>query len=87
MAHADFSTVTSKVRETIDGSVLAPQIVGVSVDENTDEGGGEFLRIFLTFRNLKALDFDRIEDFVRQIENSVAEVDDRFASVRLAEAA
>lgn len=87
MAQAEFSEVTRTVREAVGKSDLASEVTGIAIDENTDETGGEFLRVILSLRSLKKLDFDQIELFVRSIEDSVAEIDDRFASVRLAEAA
>lgn len=87
MAQAEFSEVTRTVREAVGKSDLASEVTGIAIDENTDETGGEFLRVILSLRSLKKLDFDQIELFVRAIEDSVAEIDDRFASVRLAEAA
>ncbi len=87
MTQAEFSEVTRTVREAVGKSDLASEVTGIWIDENTDETGGEFLRVILSLRSLKKLDFDQIELFVRAIEDSVAEVDDRFASVRLAEAA
>ena len=87
MAQAEFSEVTRTVREAVGKSDLASEVTGIWIDENTDETGGAFLRVILSLRSLKKLDFDQIELFVRAIEDSVAEVDDRFASVRLAEAA
>ncbi len=87
MSNAEFSEVTRRVQEVVGKSDLAEQVTGISVAETTDESGSEFLRVVLSLRSLKKLDFDRIEVFVRAIEDSVAEVDDRFASVRLAEAA
>ena len=87
MAQAEFSEVTRTVREAVGKSDLASEVTGIAIDENTDETGGEFLRVILSLRSFKKLDFDQIELFVRSIEDSVAEIDDRFASVRLAEAA
>lgn len=87
MAQAEFTEVTRTVREAVGKSDLASEVTGITIDENTDETGGEFLRVVLSLRSLKKLDFDQIELFVRAIEDSVAEIDDRFASVRLAEAA
>ncbi|OYW35817.1 MAG: hypothetical protein B7Z42_13730 [Brevundimonas sp. 12-68-7] len=87
MKQATFSEVTEKVRETVFRSPLADRLSGISVDENDDELGGEFLRVVLEVKGLNTFKLDQMTPLVQSIEDAVAEIDERFASVRLAEAA
>lgn len=68
-------------------SSLGERVRDVVVEAEGDSPGTEFLRVILEMNNLDGLRFDDIKPLLTTIEDAVARVDERFPSVRFAEAA
>ena len=66
---------------------LAELVTKVAVQADSDEFGSEFLRVLV---NLKPSDHDQMEELselISRIEDAVAQVDNRYPSVRFLDAA
>lgn len=88
MKVADLDEVRRLVTEMVRNSEFSEQFRAVTVNANDEETeGGAFLRVMLETQDTAHLDFQRLLPFVRLIEDRVAEIDDRFPSVRFPEAA
>lgn len=87
MRHADLHELESRVRKVVLTTPLAERVSRVAVEEAEDELGSEFLRIVLHFTSKPHLRWPEFEPIVRAIEDAVASIDERFPSVRIAEAA
>ena len=91
MKQADLKDLKVRVARVVGESDLATDVQDVDVEVGADEFGDQFLRVILKVA-LKTsrpgqYGWKRIASLVREIEDEVAELDDRFPSVRLAEAA
>ena len=87
MKHADIKDLEKRVSRVIRDSDLADRVSRVSVEPGDDDEGSEFLRVFLHFNTAPNLRWKNFQAVVRAIEEEVAVVDERFPSVRIAEAA
>jgi hypothetical protein len=63
------------------------RVQGVEVEADDDGEGGTFLRISFQMTRTDQLEWDEVKPLVRAIEDNLATVDERFPSVRFAEAA
>lgn len=68
-------------------SGLGKRLGGIAVEADRDNEGSDFLRVTVEFASIDDVDDEALEGFVNTIEEAVAELDERFPSVRfLAEA-
>jgi len=68
-------------------SSVASRVRDVHVEASDDGLGGEFLSVQFEMADLDTLEPDEVEPLIESIEKTVAEKDERFPSVRFAEAA
>lgn len=87
MKHADLTTLKETIEGVLRQSPLADQFKEVSVEEGMDDADHVFLRVVLHLAEPEKVEWKTISPIVRDIEDAVAENDDRFPSIRLAEAA
>ncbi|MEI9851059.1 MAG: hypothetical protein WDN24_09700 [Sphingomonas sp.] len=71
----------------MDQSTLASVIRDVRLEEAVDEDDVPFIRVFLKVQGADDISWRAIAPLVRSVEDEVAAIDERFPSVRLAEAA
>lgn len=75
------------VRRTIGATPIGERVTSITIEKALDEDGDEYLRVALRLDKLANLKVEELAHMVQTIERAVAEIDERFASVRLAEAA
>jgi hypothetical protein len=76
----------AKVRSVIAAAGLAPALRSIELDPE-DDADVPFVRVNLMLHRVDSMRPDDLIALQEAIEDSVAEVDNRFASVRFAEAA
>jgi hypothetical protein len=84
---ADFSTLKKRVVEVMRKSLVGERVRDVLLEADRDDEGTDFLRITLEVRPLDGVSDADIEALVESIEKTVGDVDERFPSVRFADAA
>ncbi len=87
MKRADLDELTQRIRLVVDQSTLASVIRDVRLEEAVDEDDVPFIRVFLKVQGADDISWRAIAPLVRSVEDEVAAIDERFPSVRLAEAA
>lgn len=87
MKVADFSQLKEQIVDLAKRSPVGERIEDVEVEPGEDDTGGEFLRVVVQLKDIGDLKIEDVEPLVQSIEDLVAGVDERFASVRFAEAA
>ena len=69
------------------GFPVGERVRDVRVQASDDGIGGEFLSVQFEIADLATIEPDDVEPLIQSIEDAVAERDERFPSVRFAEAA
>ena len=87
MQVTDLTGLKEQITEIARGSPVGDRVEDVSVEAEDDGDGSPFLRIVLKMKKLDDLEVSEVEPLVVSIEDAVSSVDERFASVRFAEAA
>jgi hypothetical protein len=87
MAFATLPDLKKRIEAIARRSDLGSRIRNVDIDADEDPLGGAFLRVSFVLDQTNDLEWDSVEPLVRSIEDSVAEVDERFPSVYFADAA
>jgi hypothetical protein len=84
---AELMELRRRIEEVVRSAKKVGRLVQ-SVDvEAADADGSDFLRVVVQVRDIQKLKTDDVLPLLKSIEASVAEVDERFPSVRFAEAA
>ena len=86
MRQAEIPELTRLIAALSKASSLGTRIRQVEVEPGEYEDGAPFLRVNLYFDHTDDLEWDIVEPLVTSIEDSVEEIDDRYPSVRLADA-
>jgi len=87
MKQATVADLARRIEEVSRSSALGPRVRQVEVEAEDSVEGGAFLRVLLHFEHPDELEWTQAEPLVRSIEDAVAELDERFPSVRFADAA
>jgi hypothetical protein len=87
MKTSDLSELRNRIAKVAKDSHVGKHLQDVHVEAEEDTPGAEFLRVTLSMDHLDDLELDDLEPLIRSIEDDVAKVDDRYPSVRFAEAA
>lgn len=87
MKSADLSELTTQITSIAKHSPLGERVMDVVVEAEDDADGSDFLRVILRMRDLDNLEPEEVEPLVTSIEDAVALIDERFPSVRFADAA
>jgi hypothetical protein len=87
MKQADLAELKRRVEDISKDSALGSRIKQVEIEADEDGEGGTFLRVLLFVDHSDDLDWDNVEPLVTSIEDSVGAIDERFPSVRFADAA
>lgn len=87
MKQADLAELERRIEAISKNSAFGSRVKQVEVEADEDGEGGAFLRVLLHLDHSEGLDWDQVEPLVRSIEESVAAVDERFPSIRFADAA
>lgn len=83
----DLDTLKKQVLEATKQSRIAAQVENVFVESDRDEEGADFLRVIVTVRDVDNSIDAEFEALLESIERAVGAVDERYASVRFADAA
>lgn len=84
---ADLADLQDRVVKVVRASPIGGRVRNVSVEAEDEGVGGPFLRIVVEMIDLEKLAEEEAEPVVRSIEGAVEELDERFPSVRFADAA
>jgi hypothetical protein len=84
---ADIPTLEKRVADIARRSSLGARLQDISLEPARDDEGSDFLRIVLEMKTLDSIPDEEIEALVSSIEKGVSELDERFPSVRFADAA
>ena len=87
MKHAKLPQLQHEITKIVRKSTLGDRLIDVRLEEGRDEFGLDFLRVILTVKSSDNLSWNVIKTVTREIEDSVARSDERFPSIRFAEAA
>lgn len=87
MSTASIDELTQRVRALLADSEFKDVVGDVRIEPALSENDWEVLRVFLQVSGRKKIDVSKASHLIRRIVDSLLEVDDRFPSVRFAEAA
>jgi len=86
MKQAEIPELAGLITGLSKASSLGRRIRQVEVEPGEFEDGAPYLRVWLHFDRTRDLTWYIVEPLVTSIEDSVEEIDDRYPSVRLANA-
>jgi hypothetical protein len=84
---ADLSVLRDRVLATAKSSQVAGRIADVVLEPAQDDEGTEFLRVIVQVKEPEKAADEAFEELMERIEATVAELDERYPSVRFADAA
>ena len=84
---ADLTDLQRRITKLVRSSPIGGRVRNVSIEAEDEGAGGSFLRVVVEMTDLENLAEEEAEPVVQSIENAVEEVDERFPSVRFADAA
>jgi hypothetical protein len=87
MKQADFSVLKKRVEDVTHDSPVGNRIKKIVLEADRDDEGSDFLRVILEVTSLDDVKIEDLEPVVESIETALLELDDRFPSVRFADAA
>jgi hypothetical protein len=87
MRHADLATLGQLITDLAGRSVIADRIRRIDIEPSDDPHGEEFLRVTFLVSGLQKISPDQVARLVNSIEDAVAVEDERYPSIRFAEAA
>lgn len=87
MKQAELSELQDRAAELAKRSPVGNRVRNVVVEANEEEETGEYLRVIVELEDIDALPLEDLERLTQAIEDAIAPMDDRFPSVRFADAA
>jgi hypothetical protein len=87
MKTSDLSDLRTRIAKIARGSRIGARVKDVVVEADDYGDGTDFLRVVVQLQNIDSVKVEEVQPLVEAIETAVAELDDRFPSVRFAEAA
>jgi hypothetical protein len=87
MKQADFSIIKKRVLDVARDSAIGEHTRNVVVEADRDDTGSDFLRIVFEVDSLDDVSDAELLRVIGSIETAIAELDERFPSVRFADAA
>jgi hypothetical protein len=88
MKQTDLSPLRDEIAELVQQSPLGRRVRNVAVEPSEDDDGtGEFLRVIVELKDLETTAFEDVDGLISAIEEAVAKRDERYPSVRFADAA
>jgi hypothetical protein len=83
----ELSTLKKGVEDVLAESPLRTSIGGFRLDEGNDGDGFEFIRVLFDINPVTPVPDADLADLAAHIEDALAQLDERFASVRFSDAA
>lgn len=87
MTQIDLRKIRDRVAEVAKDSAVADRVDEITIEADSDNEGSDFLRVVVTLKDLDTVDDGNLERLIEAVEDAVSVLDDRFPSVRFAEAA
>lgn len=87
MKQADLSDLSERISDLAKGSPVGEKVEKVSVEASEESEEENILRVVVRLKDMQDVTVEQVEPLVRSIEDLVSQLDERFASVRFAEAA
>ena len=87
MKQAEFSVLKKRVEDVTHDTPVGDRIKNIVLEADRDNEGSDFLRVILEVSSLDDVKIEDLEPVVESIETALLELDDRFPSVRFADAA
>ncbi len=84
---ADFALLRDRVREVVRRSPVSERVNDIVLEADRDDEGTDFLRVVLEMKAIDDVDDSELEALIESIEKAVGDVDERYPSVRFADAA
>ena len=84
---AELSTLKSRVVDLVRGSAVGERVGDVVLETDRYDDGGDFLRVILEMKSFDGLSDADLAAVIEAIERAVGELDERYPSVRFADAA
>ena len=83
----DFDQVKETIVEAAKSSDIGDRLDDIAVEEDRDEEGDAFIRVTIRMTPNVEIDDSQLERVLERIENSIVDLDERYASVRFLDAA
>lgn len=84
---ADLDTLRERVLDAARRSPVWAQVEDIDLEPDRDNDGTDFLRVVVRLRDLDRPEDSRFEELLETIEQVVGDIDERYPSVRFADAA
>jgi predicted nucleic acid-binding OB-fold protein len=85
--HAELSELKTRIVDVIKRSAVGKRVRDIVLEADRDYEGSDFLRVILEMESFDDVSDAAMEELVESIENAVGELDERYPSVRFADAA
>jgi len=86
MKQAELPEITQRIEALAKASSLGSRIQNIDVEPGEFDDGQPYLKVWLTFDQTDDLKWPMLKPLILDIEVSLEGIDDRFPSVRLADA-
>lgn len=83
----ELASLKERVEDVLGKSPLKKSFGSFELDEGRDDDGTEFIRVKFDVNADSKISDEDLEGFAERIENALAVLDERFASVRFSDAA
>lgn len=87
MRQAELPVLKAEAEAILRSMPIGRHVRSVGIEEGEDNEGGKFLRVFVRFDHLSAVNRDELRRAIDVIEDELLALDERFPSVRVSEAA
>jgi hypothetical protein len=87
MKQAEFSVLKKRVEDVTHDSPVGNRIKNIVIEADDDGTGSDFLRVILETAPLDEVKDSDLISVIESIETALLDLDDRFPSVRFADAA
>jgi hypothetical protein len=87
MKQANLSQIKESIQDTVRKSALGNRLKDVTLEADHDDFGSDFLRVLVEIDSFEGVTDENMEALTASIENTVSDLDERFPSVRFADAA
>ncbi len=84
---ADLATLRERVLAAAKNSGVGSKVAGVILEPARDDEGTDFLRVIVQMKDVEKSGDEAFEALLEEIEGMVAEIDERYPSVRFSDAA
>jgi hypothetical protein len=84
---ADLDTLKRRILEAAKESAVADQVEEILLEADRDDEGNDFLRVIVQVKDSEDTSDADFEALLESIESAVGAVDERYPSVRFADAA